>query len=219
MIAYLFPLLSTLIPIMTRVDNIVLPYSDLMMGFIPPQARDTETTQTSLLSLSGISLAALLGVSVINTSNPVLLQPSLTCLLTSFFAYFFAHQLEGYKWQWWQDQASDALHDIGSLSMISAIYLVVDVIATNSSAIFIPVYLAFILWVFDHYKRVRITRNIFRDRRDKEISQRKEAKDKKIAGQRDAAARRHRLITARRAPTATNKMRIRRRRAWTRTIT
>ena len=112
------------IPFITR-GILSLRFRPKMSETLAEDENDRESHRTLILALAAFSFAALLAIAVLDTTTQRFRLPTYY-LLISFLSYYFALNLQGYKFARWHDQLGDALVEAASLSLILAVMAVRD---------------------------------------------------------------------------------------------
>ena len=139
------------IPIITR-GVVSLKFRRYMAEIMPEEENDRDTHTTYILALAGFSFSALLALVVVDSQvkKQMDLNVPIFYLLASFLCYYFALNLQGYKFRRWHDQIGDALIDSAGLSLMLS---VAHVALKTSYGIWIAV-VAFAVWLVDHGIRI-----------------------------------------------------------------
>ena len=125
-----------------------------MKDVVPEDENDRDSHRALILALAGFSFTGLIGVAVVDAKVQLHLEYAVYFLFVSFLCFFFALNLQGYKFRRWHDQVSDALIEAATLSLMSCIAVVaLKIYPTTFVAYFIAVS-ATIVWILDFWLRV-----------------------------------------------------------------
>ena len=148
------------IPFITR-GILSLRFRPKMSETLAEDENDRESHRTLILALAGFSFAALLAIAVLDTTTQRFRLPTYY-LLISFLSYYFALNLQGYKFSRWHDQLGDALVEAASLSLILAVMAIVWVSYPNELFTWAVSVLALGVWLADHIIRLSLSARYLR---------------------------------------------------------
>lgn len=147
-----------LLPFLTRGLVLGLLHRGWMGQIVPEGVNDRDTHRTMVLALAGFSFSGLLAISVADATLRQDLRLSVYYLLVSFLSYFFALNLQGWKYLRWHDAIlSDGLIEAASLSLLASVVAVVWQGNPNTNYAFAIAAAAAIVWLIDHVVRLRLT--------------------------------------------------------------
>ena len=148
------------IPFITR-GILSLRFRPKMSETLAEDENDRENHRTLIMALAGFSFAALLAIAVLDTTTQRFRLPTYY-LLISFLSYYFALNLQGYKFARWHDQLGDALVEAASLSLILAVITVVWATYANEPFAWFVIILALAVWLVDHVIRLWLSARYLR---------------------------------------------------------
>jgi len=151
-----------LFPFLTR-SFIVVYFHSLMSASMSIEESDRDTHRSYILAMSGFSFTGLLALAIVNAEITTNLDLPVFYLLISFLCYFFALNLQGYKFYRWHDQLSNALIESASLSIILTIVAIIikaKGITAYSMAIVI---ISISIWLIDNTIRLLLSYSYFKN--------------------------------------------------------
>lgn len=123
---------------------------------------DRNNRRSIILALAGFSFTGLLAIAVVDATTRQNLQLSVYYLMVSFLSFFFALNLQSYKFHRWHDQFGNALFESATLSLLLSVAAVA--LSTYPGTLYSIgiTTLALAVWALDHVIRLRLMWLYFR---------------------------------------------------------
>ncbi len=154
-----------MVPVEAWLGVLVLPFLTRLLAFglccrgelgaaMGEEENDRDTHRTILLALAALSFTGIFALSVADTALRQGLLLPILFLTSSFLCYFFALNLQGWKYARWHDVLiGDSFYEAGSLALLlSLVALIWQTNPWESYAWGIAAF-ASLGWLVDHYKR------------------------------------------------------------------
>gem|GEM_PF-4185407 len=143
-------------------------YRQHMRRPLTQQERSTTETRALSVALCALSYTGLVALALIEGQKQSPFQPAIYYLLTSFLAFLVVMNTQGYKVLQWQSQLSDALFEVGTLSLLLSIGAILVSSTFPEEFVRLLLLVMAFVWAIDHLARIRIESGYYSRLKEKE---------------------------------------------------